>query len=240
MREPMQFAAGNQIVTVEPAKRRGIRWAVGSLTGLRSSTWRCWGHKSGDVYVAVRTLGGTMKTSLHRDGRCHSGFTRSFFDALLSSGRQPASRHMDRWTVPLDARTCALQVLVPAAELRVFEGNETQTRWLPSPTLGSVMVVSVLVGPHAQATEDWPGAQAGTTPVGVMVSRTRVTWVVAHEEPLDAALAVRINEFRADLTQRWPLRARSSVRALLAAVRDNGQRVIVELAWSPPPTSIAA
>ena len=35
-----------------------IRFALGSVGGARSSTWRVWGNKKGDFYLATRTLGG--------------------------------------------------------------------------------------------------------------------------------------------------------------------------------------
>jgi hypothetical protein len=43
-----------------------IRFAVGSPTGLRSSTWRIWSAKhTKNVYLAARSIAGLQKVSLH-------------------------------------------------------------------------------------------------------------------------------------------------------------------------------
>jgi len=63
-----------------------IRFAVGSPTGLRSSTWRIWSAKhTKDVYLAARSIAGLQKVSLHesRAGRTPSYQTRE---------RSPSSR----------------------------------------------------------------------------------------------------------------------------------------------------
>ena len=37
------------------------RLAIGSQHGRRSGTWRMWSNPKGDIYVAVRCLGGIYK-----------------------------------------------------------------------------------------------------------------------------------------------------------------------------------
>ena len=75
----------SNIAEHEAVARKVIRWAIGAPDGPRSSAWRLWGNKKGDIYVAVRSLGGIIKASFHRDGRCQVGFTDSY--AMTASRR---------------------------------------------------------------------------------------------------------------------------------------------------------
>jgi hypothetical protein len=76
-----------------------IRFAVGSPTGLRSSTWRIWSAKhTKDVYLAARSIAGLQKVSLHE--------TRSWSHSFVSDERAKpfvtpgSSRHIDIWPAP--------------------------------------------------------------------------------------------------------------------------------------------
>lgn len=99
--------------TAERLRRRKEEWR-GSPTGPRSSTWRFWGNKKGDFYVSVRPLGGIVKTSFHRDGRCHTGLTGTYAESI---GRA-AERHWDRWDLPADAATRALEIADDCGSVR--------------------------------------------------------------------------------------------------------------------------
>jgi hypothetical protein len=55
-----------------------LRWAIGSLDGLRSSVWFLRGAKKGDIYVALRSLGAITKASFHLSGQGQVGFTNEY------------------------------------------------------------------------------------------------------------------------------------------------------------------
>lgn len=118
----------------------GIRWAIGSSTGKRGSTWRFWGNKKGDFYLSVRTLGGILKTSFHRDRRCHTGFTSTY----ANENKLEGSWHIDRWEIPDEPFVKALQVVTPVGELEEYKSAEaTPMKWLPIPPTGFVSVVTI-------------------------------------------------------------------------------------------------
>jgi hypothetical protein len=127
----------------ELAARNGLRWAIGSLDGPRSSAWFLSGNKKGDIYIAVRSLGGITKASFHKDGRCQVGFT----DTYQATARQRfsvTSRHWQRWQLPSAPMVRVLQIIVPHAELRSFvDRDPREVTWLPMPPEGSVAVVSI-------------------------------------------------------------------------------------------------
>jgi hypothetical protein len=57
MAEKKVLKVDNLTLEAERAQR-GLRWAVGAPDAPRSATWRLWGNKKGDIYLAVRSKGG--------------------------------------------------------------------------------------------------------------------------------------------------------------------------------------
>ena len=162
----------------------GIRWAVGEQAGRRSSTFRFWGNKKGDFYLSARSLGGSLKTSLHRDGRCHTGFTSDY-----AAKHAIVARHMDRWEVPLDRLVKAVQVMVADTDLAAFPSDDKDPmRWLRAPRPGNIAIVGIVILPTIQAGSlgnSWPGAEVGTEPVGLIATSKRTAFVLHWENALE-------------------------------------------------------
>lgn len=217
------------IIEIEP-RGNAIRWAVGSPSGLRSSTWRLWGNKKGDIYVAVRSLGGITKVSFHRDGRCQVGFTDNYA-ATASRRFGVSSRHWEKWRLPADPMVRVLQVLVPHSELRSFaDRTPRDITWLPTPPEGSVAVVSIFVSAQGSELQLRSGAHA-VIAIGNLQASTRTAWVVYAHNSVDAVMATLIADKRAQLTRipgatRWP----RGTRAALWDSRTDHDRHVLELA----------
>lgn len=175
---------GDQVLTFEDLpKRAGIRWAVGTKEGVRSSTWRLWGDPKGDVYVAVRNLGGVIKASFHRDRRCHVGLTA---EAAQRQGQDATARHFERWRLPDTSVVRVAQVIVPHEELRAFSNDEADAmKWLPVPGAGHAQVVSVFIAEPPDSF-DWNSPEESGQIIGAMWSKTRLTWAVHMRQQLDA------------------------------------------------------
>ena len=217
------------IIEIEP-RGNAIRWAVGSPSGLRSSTWRLWGDKKGDIYVAVRILVGMTKVSFHRDGRCQVGFTDNYAATAARLFGVP-SRHWEKWRLPADPVVRVLQVLVPHSELRSFaDRNPRDITWLPTPPEGSVAVVSIIVSAQGSELQLRSGAHP-VIAIGNLQASTRTTWVVYAHNPIDAAMATLIAGERAKLERirgaaSWPL----GTRVTLWESREDHDRHVLELA----------
>jgi hypothetical protein len=211
----------------EAAARRVLRWAIGSSDGPRSSAWRLWGNKKGDIYVAVRSLGSTTKASFHRDGRCQVGFTNEYAETA-SRRFAVQSRHWEKWRLPNDQVVRVLQVLVPHSELRSFtDRNPCDVTWLPTPPKGSVAVVSIFL--TAQGIElPLPGGAHTAIIVGNVRTSIRTAWVVYTHHPMDAALVKLVDDERTKLTcdpraASLPLGTRA---ALWESKRDHDRHVL--------------
>lgn len=190
-----QIQVGDRLLTCEDAIRGGIRWAVGAPDGPRSSTWRLWGNKKGDVYLSVRNLGGIVKASFHRDRRCQVGFTAEYAETAKQRFGT-TKRHWERWVLPSEPVVRAVQVVVPASELVPFEAAESPNmKWLPGPPVGMAAVVSIFIV-EPPTFESWPGAIEGAQPLGIPVCPTRLTWAVVANSPLDASSLQKIEEAR--------------------------------------------
>lgn len=190
------FRSGGVELTFEDLpKRAGIRWAAGAPSGPRSSTWRLWGDKKGDVYLSMRSQGGRIKASFHRDRRCSIGFTSEFHEeARERFGVQ--SRHMARWTLPDSEVVRVAQILIPGDDLVAFEeGDNAQMRWLPAAGPGDATVVSVYIAEPPDCF-NWTHPETDGNLIGIMLSPTRFTWAVSTVQTLDAATLAMIEDAR--------------------------------------------
>jgi hypothetical protein len=206
-----------------------LRWAIGSPHDPRSSIWRLWGNPKGDVYAAVRSLGGMIKASFHRDGKCQVGFTSEYAVTALSRfGRR--RRHWETWKLPTEPMVRVLQILVPQSELRRFTRNEgAGVVWVPAPALDSIAVVSAIVAPPLA--EVTPEMSSNACLIGTVRTNLRNAWVFYNHCSPDATLRKIIAVEKAKLRR---LTERVTVppgtRAIIWDSRPDHDRHVIELA----------
>lgn len=222
-------------LVVNAATGGAIRWAVGSRHGPRSGTWRVWNNKKGDLYLAVRSLGGIVKTSFHRDGRCQTGLTQEHSGYSRVSSALQGSRHWDRWELRSGEQTRAMQIAIPASELRTFESEEAgQMVWLPPPPIGHLTTVTLFIAQRQNSRLPWNAPTGPIQPLGLLTAGPRVAWVVHTQHPLTGSAFDMIEEYRgriveSDFGKNVPkTRGR---RAVLWGHQTDGDRFFVELAW---------
>ncbi len=186
--------AGRRIECFD-ASREGLRWIVGSANGPRSNTWRLWGNKKGDLYLAVRSLGGVIKASFHRDRRCQVGFT-SEYAGIAQQRFGGKSRHWEIWTLPDEPCVRVAQVVIPDSDLAVFQGNESgATVWLPPPSAGHASVVSIFVTERPEA-KTWQELIGDAEPIALFEYKSRLAWAVNTTMYLEAKTIQRMDEAR--------------------------------------------
>ncbi|MDH4079078.1 MAG: hypothetical protein OEU68_04620 [Nitrospira sp.] len=178
--------------------RDGVRWAVGTKDGRRSSTWRMWGDKKGDCYLSMRSIGATLKVSLHRDRRCSVGFTKEFESKKFGF----SSRHWHRWVLPGSPVVKGFQILVPDSDLAEFASEEKEPMaWIPAPGEGRAVVVTVFIA-EPPTEFSWVNPEKNGNLLGTMVCRTRATWAVHKNQKLDVNTVKMIEENRAKVQKR--------------------------------------
>jgi hypothetical protein len=214
---------------MERASGNAIRWAIGSVDGPRGSMWRLWGNKKGDFYLSARTMGGILKTSFHKDGNCHSGFTSEY---AAKAGIK--KRHMDRWTVVDEPPFRVLQVLMPASDLRTFDVGRLpdHARWLAVPPADHLAVVTIFVSSKPPSNVETL-APPPSEPIGVLATPHRFCWAVYASSPITDAVQGHLDEARkalAGIPSASQAPKEPGIRGLVVA--GNGpERTIWELAW---------
>jgi hypothetical protein len=229
---PIRLQLGDRVLDAVLGKRGGARWAIGRADGPRSSTWRLWGNKKGDIYLSARSLGSTVKTSLHADGKCQSGLTQPFFERLRTMGRAPMSRHLDLWRIPESGLTKAIQIAVPHSELSEFASKEDpQTAWLPPPGPSQASVVTLFVGPKEEEHTSWPGEAHGSALVAVAIAGRRLAWLVVKNHYIGPDMATELDRYRRQVEGMHRPVGPSGTRAIVFGSRPNGERFYVEFGW---------
>jgi hypothetical protein len=212
-----------------------LRWTIGTPDGRRGSVWRFWTNKKGDAYLAVRSLGGAVKVSFHRDRRCHVGFTSEYAEKAKARFGDRGTRLWDRWEIPRTTKVRVIQVVLPESELRTHDDGAEQpddVRWLAPPPADHVSVVSILVVPASMSMEWTP--QLNAEPVAALVAGSRTFWVLHGSNPINADSSRLIEEERKSLMQRRgadALRGKN-VRAAIWVKRKDHERYFIELAWT--------
>ena len=207
-----------------------LRWAIRSPGGARSSGWRIWGMLEGDIYVAVRSLGGVIKASLHRDGRCYLGFTRGYAaTAAARFGTQV--RHWETWQLSMGKVALVFQILVTRDELRHFVGrDDAKLTWLAPPPVGCIAVVSIFLAPSP--IELAPETCSSASLVGTVRTKLRNAWVFYANRSIDAILRQTITAEQARRSRLFkPGALKPGTRAVLWQSRtDDGCRQLLEIA----------
>jgi len=210
------------------------RFGVGDLRGLRSSEWVVmWKSKKSDVYLAARTLGGTLKLSLHESGQCHvrAPDPRKW----LSPG--PPPRFIDLWTIdPHSLYEFPFGIIIPASELRhaVWAKHRNRgTVWIPAKPGGAIEIAIFLTRAEPRPPLN-SLASAGWDKVIVLerLPDGRDLWVVAGETKLPEERRIELERIKQQVRPLVSTLATmpANPRLLLFACNEQGTRRFVEAA----------
>ncbi|MDY0088496.1 MAG: hypothetical protein RBS78_08120 [Coriobacteriia bacterium] len=166
-----------------------LRFSVGAADGNRAASWRVWspsGRGKSDVYLACRSLGGALKTSLHESGSWHVGFIRDYVEANLDEADPKyADPYLQRWPRPAEIApgvTLAYRILVMSSAVTGSGSNvgNTPMSWIPAPPAGMAVEITVLLTTAEATGRSWPGRDSmGTELVGsYLLDNGETVWVV--------------------------------------------------------------
>ena len=217
--------------------QKSIRFAVRD-GDLRGGTWKLWTDTgASEVYLACRSLGGTLKTSLHASGNWHVAFTQKAFEEQIEGAIPSASdRFIEKWMRPPEVcpgTTLAYRVVVPSgavtSPLSVLDGKVS---WVPNPPLGEATEIDIFLVRGGLRPGTWPGQRSmGTSLIGSFTLENgstvfAVSHVIAMPEtgipPVGkATLAKGIK--RSDVEQ-------ATLRGVAFGKEPDGSRTIYDLA----------
>lgn len=221
-----------------------VRFGVGLPGAARSSVWRVWTESAkSDVYVAVRSMAGVMKISLHRSGVCHAALTKSFEARLPQEASLPdGSRYLDRWMRPTHVGSQLVvpcRLVFPASELRHRGPDEEQLdpsiKWLPPPPSTKMIDVACTYSGQVFGSDEWPWKQLGAEFIArVMLGNGEVFWLVYIVTDVDAKVPDAIEKARREMAEpgTWTfgeldLKARSA-RLIVAGTDTNRTKMLVD------------
>lgn len=167
---------------------RSIRFGITNGKGTRASTWKCWTPGSGkhDVYLACRSLGGTLKASMHQSGNWHIAYTRRFFDENVAAAEGiHSTRFIEQWprpTVLAPGFTLAFRIVTPlsAVSTPCDQPSSPHLEWIPNAPEGKATEIDVIITDPRTDVTSWPGKRSmGTQLVGsITLDSGETVWIV--------------------------------------------------------------
>jgi hypothetical protein len=231
-------------------KDGGIRFAVGSPTGARSSVWRVWmNNRRDDVYIAARSLASQLKVSLHPEF-WYFGFTKPYAERNAHTLPDGFDRKRAIWDRPSEfgpGWTRAFSIVVPATEVVTppapYSGSEVV--WFDTPDQGEATHFTVLLSkPEASKGRRGFPSLVGFELETEFVTRLEMStgealWVVAHVAPTPSDDAEQFEQVRRAVD---PALLRPNLeddedfswRLLIFADSPDGAAHFIDLALDPP------
>jgi hypothetical protein len=185
-----------------------LRFAVSSTIGPRSRTWRLWvPRRKSDVYISGRSLGDSVKVSLHEPGPSCFALTTEW---VRRTGFQaPEGRDLRlavEWEPPRPRppRQIArpFSIIVPCDEVLDRGMPETgQVVWVPPPPENTCIHFDLVHTPVGAVVTGHPGARSmGTGLVGEVQlenkERVFVTWLIRPMEEATRRHVVQLRSAR--------------------------------------------
>lgn len=208
-----------------------FRFCIGSQGGKRSGVWRVWTNDGkSDVYVAVRTIAGLSKISLHETGDCNASMTAQSIamDSTMLE-KLNGTRHLDQWRRPLRTGrllSIPLRLRFPASELRagIDSVPEKDLHWIPPPIDGCTCDVVFMFSSSPHEPGDWPWRTTG----GICLASTVLAngeklWLVSKNYTTGQPLASVLDE-------RKPSNLPLGSRLLMGEIGPGNIRIITDAA----------
>jgi hypothetical protein len=102
----LPFATGSTAMTLSKIERRidkafskRIRMVAENPRGQFSNTWVFWGNKS-DFYFGGQSVSGSIKVSLHDNGRGYVGYDKTYFLRMRAAGIAIPAKTTLEWALP--------------------------------------------------------------------------------------------------------------------------------------------
>jgi len=208
-----------------------IRIAIGTLAGAKSSAWRFWGNKKGDVYASARSMGNIFKISLHRDGKCFAGFT-SEYKSNHPDSLQDRPRHFDKWELDINSPEVAMQVLFPESELRLYPPKKfDKVTWLAPPNENHMFVITIHILPLSIKEASF-NLDNKMFPIASFNTPVRNVLIVGHYQELDLATSTWIEEQKKSLADKCNVSQTAGYRAIGGGYDvGKNRRWFLDMAW---------
>ena len=221
--------------------QQALRFGIHDGTDRRAATWKLWTEAAGgksEVYIACRSLGGTLKASLHESGKWHIAYSqRAFEENVRGVIPKFEDRFIEKWPRPSEIApgiTLAFRIVTPwSAVTNVLEESSARrVIWLPNAPEPKATEIDILITQPTTPVTDWPGKRSmGTSLIGSIPLENRETvwavyWVV--DTPDFTSLGKGIGQFFKGRSEK-DLNSKG-LRALVFGTEPDGSRVMYDCA----------
>lgn len=175
-----------------------VRFAAGQESAAYSGVWRIWaGRKTPDLYLAIRSMSGVIKASVHGprphmpSWKRHFGFahnaTGNVADAVRADG---ATRHKAEWAGAGNGKGVTLEwrIFIPGPALsKAPHSVGSEVALIPPPKTNECLIVAVFLGPNVPTVGCPRFADAGTNLLAQgSLSDGRIVWVIYCYVPMES------------------------------------------------------
>jgi len=169
--------------------QRALRFGITDGTGHRAATWKLWtetGKKRSEVYLTSRSLGGTLKASLHESGNWHIAYSQKTFERDVKGAiPKQKDRFITKWPRPNEIAsgiTLAFRIVTPwSAITNLIEESKTKNViWLPNAPKPKATKIDIIFTQPKVLVSGWPGRRSmGTALIGSMpLESGEIVWAV--------------------------------------------------------------
>lgn len=228
--------------------QRALRFGISDGSGRRAATWKLWtetgGNKS-EVYLACRSLGGTLKASLHGSGKWHISYSQRVFDRDVKGAiPKQTDRFIEKWPRPPQIApgvTLAYRIVTPwSAVTNLIDESKTKgVIWIPNaPELKATEIDILFTNPSTRVS-GWPGRRSmKTTLIGSFTlingeTVWAVYWVI--DMPDLSHLGRGVGRFYSRRSEK-DLES-GGLRALVFGAEPDGSRVMYDCAVQGRPAN---
>lgn len=152
--------------------KRSLRFGIHDGSGNRASTWKLWtefGGGNSELYLANRSLGGTLKASLHQSGNWHIAYSQKTFEEKVE-GAIPKfkNRFIEKWPRPNEIApgvTLAFRIVTPSSALTSSKdhGKYAKVKWIDNAPNSKATEVDIIITKPEVSGSEWPGKRTMET-----------------------------------------------------------------------------
>jgi len=206
----------------------------------RAESWKIWtrtGLGKHDVYLACRSLGRSLKASLHESDSWHVGFLRPFLSQELGADHpKQADPYIERWPRPPEIGpgvTLAYRILVPTSAVNIPISDslpDSTIRILAAPKGKAVEIAVIITAPNTIIT-DWPTrGSMNTELVGKLnLENAGTVWVVHRTDDVPPLPAVTGNATWFKSGRKVSM-SEDNIRGIIFGSHEDGSRFMIECA----------
>jgi hypothetical protein len=138
------------------------------------------------VYLTCRSLGGTLKASLHQSGKWHIAYSQRAFEERVK-GVIPKfeDRYIEKWPRPPEFApgiTPAFRIVTPwsAITAPIIGSKVKRVKWLPNAPKPKATEIDILITQSTITVSGWPGKRSmGTSMIGsIPLESGETLWAV--------------------------------------------------------------